>query len=98
VGELGWRCLLTLPNHFFGCDFVELLVVTPSYQRRGIARSLLRWTVTATRGKVWISTNESNSAMRTLLTNDDWHFAGTLTGIDEGDPELFFYFEDLENV
>ena len=80
------------PAHFFGRDFVELLVVDAARRRSGIGRALLRHALdTAFSTRVFTSTNESNTAMRALLTAEDWTFSGQLDGLDDGDPELFFY-------
>jgi GNAT superfamily N-acetyltransferase len=77
--------------HFFGRDFVELLVVVASLRRTGIGRKLLRAAVAgAASEQVFTSTNMSNHAMRSLLRKEGWSFCGELTGLDEGDPELFF--------
>jgi ribosomal protein S18 acetylase RimI-like enzyme len=77
--------------HFFGRDFVELLVVVASLRRTGIGRKLLRAAVAgAASEQVFTSTNMSNHAMRSLLRKEGWSFCGGLTGLDEGDPELFF--------
>jgi GNAT superfamily N-acetyltransferase len=83
--------IVVLPRHFFERDFVELLMVSDSARRLGVGRSLLREVVRSSAAEVWISTNESNLAMRALLVSEGWTFSGTLEGIDEGDPELFFY-------
>ena len=80
------------PAHFFGRDFVELLLVDPARRRSGIGRALLR-TALACAGtiQVFTSTNTSNEPMRSLLQAEGWSFSGELGGLDEGDPELVFY-------
>jgi GNAT superfamily N-acetyltransferase len=80
------------PAHFFGRDFVDLLMVDPARRRSGIGRALLR-TALATAGteQVFTSTNTSNQPMRSLLHAERWLFSGELDGLDEGDPELVFY-------
>jgi GNAT superfamily N-acetyltransferase len=82
---------VTLPSHFFGRDFVELLVVSGRARRKGVGRSLLREVARTPGPEIWISTNESNLAMRALLASEGWVFSGTLAGLDDGDPEMFFY-------
>ena len=80
------------PAHFFGRDFVDLLVVDPARRRCGIGRNLLRAAVTAAgTEQVFTSTNTSNQPMRSLLRAEGWSFSGELDGLDEGDPELVFY-------
>jgi ribosomal protein S18 acetylase RimI-like enzyme len=80
------------PAHFFGRDFIDLLMVKPAHRRSGIGRALLR-TALAVAGTehVFTSTNSSNQPMRSLLRAEDWLFSGELDGLDEGDPELVFY-------
>ncbi len=80
------------PAHFFGRDFIELIVVAAAHRRSGIGRILLREAVaTAGTAQVFTSTNRSNRPMRALLAAEGWSFSGELDGLDEGDPELVFY-------
>ena len=77
---------------FFGRDFVKLIAVRATARRQGIGRLLLRHAcATALTGTVFISTNQSNTAMRQMLGREHWVFSGRLTGIDDADPELVFY-------
>jgi ribosomal protein S18 acetylase RimI-like enzyme len=80
------------PRHFFGRDFISLLVVAERCRRRGIGTQLLR--AAALRGTseaVFTSTNESNGPMLELLSAEGWTVSGELEGLDDGDPEIFFY-------
>jgi ribosomal protein S18 acetylase RimI-like enzyme len=78
--------------HFFGRDFIELLIVDPALRRSGIGRALLRHALaTAGTSQVFTSTNTSNQPMRSLLEAEDWSCSGELDGLDDGDPELVFY-------
>jgi GNAT superfamily N-acetyltransferase len=80
------------PGHFFGRDFVDLLVVDPASRRAGVGTALLRYALdTALSDRVFTSTNASNGPMQALLRAGQWSFSGQLEGLDEGDPELFFY-------
>jgi GNAT superfamily N-acetyltransferase len=80
------------PGHFFGRDFVELLLVDPAARRAGVGAALLRYALdTALSARVFTSTNASNAPMQALLRAEQWSFSGQLDGLDEGDPELFFY-------
>ena len=80
------------PAHFFGRDFIELLMVDPGRRRRGIGRDLLRAALAAAgTEQTFTSTNTSNQPMRSLLRAEGWSFSGELDGLDEGDPELVFY-------
>jgi GNAT superfamily N-acetyltransferase len=80
------------PAHFFGRDFIDLLMAEPAHRRSGVGRALIR-TALAVAGteQVFTSTNTSNQPMRSLLRAEDWLFSGELDGLDEGDPELVFY-------
>jgi GNAT superfamily N-acetyltransferase len=83
---------VVMPAHFFGRDFIELLMVDPARRRRGIGRNLLRAALAAAgTEQVFTSTNASNQPMRSLLQAEGWSFSGELRGLDEGDPELVFY-------
>ena len=80
------------PAHFYGRDFIELLMVDPAHRRRGIGRDLLRAAhAAAGTEQVFTSTNTSNQPMRSLLRAEGWSFSGQLDGLDEGDQELVFY-------
>lgn len=84
--------VIVKPAHFFGRDFIELLLVDPAVRRSGIGRALLRYALDgAATSQVFTSTNTSNLPMRSLLQKEGWSFSGTLDGLDEGDPELVFY-------
>jgi GNAT superfamily N-acetyltransferase len=79
-------------RHFFGRDFVDLLFVAPGRRRKGIGSALMRAALGgAATTRVFVSTNESNTAMRELLRREGWAPAGVLTGLDEGDPEHVFF-------
>ena len=80
------------PHHFFGRDFIALLVVADAWRRRGVGRQLLNAaTRLATTDVVFTSTNESNQPMLALLSHEHWLVSGTLNGLDDGDPEIVFY-------
>jgi len=84
--------VIVKPAHFFGRDFIELVMVDPALRRSGIGRALL-WQALSAAGtsQVFTSTNTSNHPMRSLLQAEDWSFSGELDGLDEGDLELVFY-------
>ncbi|MDR3471467.1 MAG: GNAT family N-acetyltransferase [Devosia sp.] len=84
--------LAVLHRHFFHRDFVELLLVRPAWQGRGVGGTILRGLAGIAEGpRVWISTNRSNAAMQKLLAKEGFVYAGTIEGLDEGDPELFYW-------
>ncbi|HEY7145528.1 MAG TPA: GNAT family N-acetyltransferase [Streptosporangiaceae bacterium] len=84
------------PGHFFGRDFVDLLLVASRWRRHGIGRALMRAALrSASTSRVFVSTNESNTPMRELLASEGWIPSGVLTGLDEGDPEHVFFHDVL---
>jgi ribosomal protein S18 acetylase RimI-like enzyme len=79
-------------QHFYGRDFIDLLIVASHARRQGIGRSLMTASVAAsTTPRVFTSTNKSNSPMQALLRSEGWSASGELIGLDEGDPELVYY-------
>lgn len=89
-GVIGF--VIVKPAHFFGRDFIELLVVDPRLRRSGVGRALLRHALdTSGTAQVFTSTNTSNLPMRSLLQSEGWSFSGRLDGLDDGDPELVYY-------
>jgi ribosomal protein S18 acetylase RimI-like enzyme len=80
------------PGHFFGRDFLDLLMVDPARRRSGVGRQLLTAALAAAAtDRVFTSTNASNQPMRALLHAEGWIFSGELAGLDADDPELVFY-------
>jgi ribosomal protein S18 acetylase RimI-like enzyme len=94
VAESGGRVVAfgVMRPIFFLEPFVELIMVDPAHRRRGIARALLAYVDSQhNRPKLWISTNRSNTLMQGLLASEGFTYAGEVEGLDEGDPELFYY-------
>jgi GNAT superfamily N-acetyltransferase len=76
---------------FFGFDFVELLYVEPSAQRRGVGRALMEYLEReCTTAKLFTSTNESNTAMQELLAGLGYRWSGVIYNLDKNDPEFIF--------
>lgn len=62
-----------------------------SFQRRGVASALMAKIEQAhLHQRLFVSTNESNAAMRDLLTARGYAPAGQVDHLDPGDLELFF--------
>ena len=81
-----------LPRHFFGRDFLELLMVSSFARRSGVATRFLRALLSMEgTGQVFSSTNGSNTPMHNLLAKEGWQFSGELVGLDSDDPEMFFF-------
>lgn len=95
VAELNKRMSGFLVLHegaFFDRDFVDLLVVDLRNRGQGIGAALLGEAVThSSTGRIFASTNESNTAMLNLLVKEGWEISGRLDGIDDGDPEIVYY-------
>lgn len=87
----GEVCAFSCLDHgyFLGKPFVSLLFVAPGARRRGLGTRLIDLSARAYL-EVWTSTNRSNSAMRALLDKVGWQYCGELSGLDEGDNELFY--------
>jgi hypothetical protein len=79
------------PQAFFGFDFIDLVCVAEIARRSGVGRLLVRSIRAQAAARVWTSTNLSNAPMHSLLRTDRWHPAGMLDGLDEGDPEVFYF-------
>lgn len=81
-----------LPQHFFGRDFLELLMVSSVARRSGVATRMLRALLSLDgTNQVFSSTNRSNAPMRALLAKEGWKFSGELVGLDPDDPEMIFF-------
>jgi ribosomal protein S18 acetylase RimI-like enzyme len=84
---LGFCCLDD--HYFFERAFVSLLIVTGAARRRGVGQGLLE-AAAREHSELWTSTNRSNFAMRGLLTRIGWTYRGEVSGLDAGDPEMFY--------
>ena len=83
---------IAIPKSFRGMDFLDLVVVSPSRRRQGIATLLIaHFRKTSTSSECWTSTNESNQRMISLLRKLGWHESDHIEQLDLGDPELFFH-------
>jgi GNAT superfamily N-acetyltransferase len=79
------------PRHFFGRDFIDLLMVAERHRRRGLGSMVMSAAVeAASTQEEFTSTNESNVPMQALLVSKGWEFSGKLDGLDQGDPELVY--------
>ena len=79
-------------RHFFGCAFIEMLMVGESHRRSGLGVALLAHIQTECRGqKLFTSTNRSNAPMRRLLERLGFVESGVVEHLDEGDPEQIYF-------
>jgi GNAT superfamily N-acetyltransferase len=86
-------------DHSFFERFVQLLFVAESARRSGVGARLLAEAVERARpARVFTSTNLSNSPMHALLAKAGWTSAGMVEGLDEGDPEVFYFIDRAGNV
>lgn len=77
---------------FFDLGWIELIIVEKSYRGKGFGSQALDLICQQSRThKVFTSTNRSNTQMQKALTKVGFSFAGKVEGLDEGDPELFYY-------
>ncbi len=82
---------LLLHDHFFSYPFIDLLLVHPSFRRHGIGSALMRHAEQqVVSGKIFTSTNTSNTAMQQLCERLGYAHCGTITCLDEADPEEFY--------
>jgi len=81
-----------LTRSFFQRPFIEQLYVANEDRRRGHGETLLaRMEKLCLRhGEVWTSTNQSNRPMQQLLKKRGFIRHGRVTGLDKGDPEIFY--------
>ena len=79
-------------RHFFGQPFIELLMVHPAFQRQGIGTALMQQIEEVyTPGKLFTSTNASNTPMQCLCEHMGFVRSGSIEHLDEGDPELIYF-------
>jgi ribosomal protein S18 acetylase RimI-like enzyme len=80
-------------NHaFLGQPYLAIVMVAADARRQGIGRALV--TSCGERHlRLWTSTNESNLAMQRLFAGAGFRLAGRVEGLDQGDPELFYHWD-----
>ncbi|HFL1973121.1 TPA: N-acetyltransferase family protein [Stenotrophomonas maltophilia] len=84
---------LVIHHHFFGEAFVEMLMVAREQRSQGVGAALLRHAIALQgQGKLFTSTNASNTGMQRLLAASGFIDSGIVHGLDEGDPELIYRF------
>ena len=77
---------------FFGVGWLEMIEIRKDLRGKGIGEKTIELIIKMCKvPKIFISTNKSNTPMRKLLTKMNFTFSGELNGLDEGDPELFYY-------
>jgi len=77
---------------FFDQGWIELIIIDEKYRGKGIGTKVFDIICERCKSdKVFTSTNRSNTQMQRALKKADFSFAGELKGLDEGDPEFFYY-------
>ncbi len=77
---------------FFDQGWIELIIIKKKYRGNGIGGQALKLIYKQSKtDKVFTSTNSSNIQMQKALTKVGFAFAGKIDGLDDGDPELFYY-------
>lgn len=80
-----------MTDRFFSRPFVSLLHVGEAHRRRGVGSALMAHVEAVFPGdRLFVSTNESNVAMRALLAGRGYEPSGVVHNLDPGDPELIF--------
>ncbi len=79
-------------NYSLFCHgFIPLVYVGYKYRRLGLAVKLMRRLERECRAsKLFTSTNRSNLPMRALLAKLRYRQVGSIDGLDEDDPEVFY--------
>jgi len=77
---------------FFDKGWIELIIIDEEHKGKGIGGKVFDLICEHCKSdKIFTSTNSSNIQMQKALTKADFTFAGELNGLDEGDPERFYF-------
>jgi GNAT superfamily N-acetyltransferase len=80
-----------MDQSFFRQSFVELIVVHPRHQRKGIGEALLlHLEAVCPTEKLFVSTNLSNKQMQRLCRRLGYVPSGMIDNLDPGDPEVIY--------
>lgn len=83
---------------FFDQGWIELIVIDEEYRGKGIGGKVFDLICEQCKtDKIFTSTNSSNTRMQRALAKSDFSFAGELNGLDDGDPERF-YFKRIKSI
>jgi ribosomal protein S18 acetylase RimI-like enzyme len=87
-----------LDYSFFANGFIPLIYVSKADRRKGVGLALLNALVARCgTQKLFTSTNESNTAMRSLLVRAGFIASGVIYNLDPEDPE-YFYFKSIQQA
>jgi len=77
---------------FFDQGWIELIIINEKYRGKGIGGKTFDLICEQCKSdKVFTSTNSSNIQMQRSLSKADFAFAGEINGLDDGDPERFYF-------
>lgn len=77
---------------FFSQGWIELIIIDEKHRGKGIYRQVFDLICKQCKAtKVFTSTNSSNLRMQKALMKSGFVFSGKLDGLDDGDPEFFYY-------
>lgn len=77
---------------FFDQGWIELIIIDEKQRGKGIGWQAIELICQECKtDKLFTSTNKSNTLMQRALEKAGFSFAGELNGLDDGDPELFYY-------
>jgi RimJ/RimL family protein N-acetyltransferase len=83
---------VTFDYRFFDQGWIELIIIEENYRGKGIGGRVFDLLCKKCKtNKVFTSTNSSNIQMQKALGKVGFTFAGEINGLDDGDPEWFYY-------
>ena len=83
---------LLFDYRFFDQGWIDLIVLEERFRGKGIGAQAINLICQQSKAhKVFTSTNSSNIQMQRALTKAGFSYAGKIIGLDDGDPELFYY-------
>lgn len=82
-----------LTDHFFGHSFIEMVMVSQKFRRKGLGAAIIEYLRSVASGsKLFSSTNMSNVPMQMLFAKLGFKQSGRIDNLDHGDPEIIFYY------
>jgi RimJ/RimL family protein N-acetyltransferase len=77
---------------FFDQGWIELIIIDEKHRGKGIGGKTFDLICEQCKSdKIFTSTNSSNIQMQKALSKADFAFAGEINGLDDGDPERFYF-------